>query len=163
MLRFAVLMPFAVGGCATAPIASAPSLAEVRPVVAEDNLQGRWTITAVNGRQASGLWIELGGEGLGTVTKRGNAIFVASPQPRTRAYMGCNDWHPNGWTRNGDKLTFGINMSRRTERGCDAERMALDDESYAILHETMTMELTPPNRLRLINENGTLDLVRNGR
>jgi hypothetical protein len=40
--------------------------------------------------------------------------------------------------------------------------MALDDEAYAILNQAMTMELTPPNRLRLINEKGTLDLVSAG-
>lgn len=133
---------------------------EVRPVVATDSLHGRWSITAVNGRQVSGLWIELGGEGLATITERGNGIFVASPQPQTRAHLGCNDWHPSGWTRNGDKLTLGREMSRRTERGCDEARMALDDEAYAILNKTMTMEFTPPNRLRLINEIGTLELVR---
>lgn len=155
-----MLMPLALGGCATAPIAPAPPVAEVRPIVAQDNLQGRWTITVVNGRDVSGLWLELGGEGLGNVTKTGNGIFVRSPQPLTRAHLGCNDWRPNGWTRNGDKLTLGIEMSDRTERGCDAARMALDDEAYAILHEAMTMELTRPNRLRLINEKGTLDLVR---
>ncbi|MFL6725832.1 MAG: hypothetical protein ACJ8FS_04880 [Sphingomicrobium sp.] len=38
--------------------------------------------------------------------------------------------------------------------------MGLDDEAYSILHKTMTMEFTPPNRLRLINENGTLELLR---
>ena len=134
----------------------------VRPVVAHDSLKGRWTITAVNGRKVTGPWLELGGEGLGTVTKKGNAIFVASPQPRTKAYLGCNDWHPNGWTRNGDKLTLGREMSHRTERGCDAATVALDDEAYAILHKTMTMEFTPPNRLRLVNDNGTLDLVLGG-
>ncbi|MFL6740829.1 MAG: hypothetical protein ACJ8FG_04385 [Sphingomicrobium sp.] len=136
--------------------------APVRPVVATDKLQGRWAIVAVNGKRTSGLWLDLGGEGLGTVTGSGNAIFVASPEPRTRAFLGCNDWRPNGWTRNGDKLTLGTEMSSRTERGCDAARMALDDEAYAILHRTMTMELTPLNRLRLINEKGTVDLVRSG-
>jgi heat shock protein HslJ len=160
MLRFTLLMPFALGACAAARMAPAPPVPEVRPVVAQDNLQGRWTITAVNGRQVSGLWLELGGEGPGKVTKKGNAFFVASPQPPTQAYLGCNNWHPNSWSRNGDKLTFGREMSRRTERGCDEARMALDDEAYAILHETMTMEFTPLSRLRLINEKGTLDLVR---
>jgi len=135
---------------------------EVRPVVANDSLQGRWTITTINGRQSRGLWLNLGGEGLGTVTRTGSSIYVASPQPQTRAFLGCNDWHPNGWTRNGDKLTLGREMSHRTERGCDAATMALDDEAYAILNEAMTMEFTPPNRLRLINGNGTLDLVRAG-
>jgi hypothetical protein len=46
--------------------------------------------------------------------------------------------------------------------GCDAATTALDDEAYAIVSRTMTMEFTPPNRLRLINESGTLDLVRSG-
>ena len=162
MLRFALFMPLALSACATAPIARAPFVAEVRPVVAKDDLQGRWTITGVKGRQVSGLWLELGGEGLGRVLKTGNGLLVSSPQPLTRAFLGCNDWHPNGWMRNGDKLTFGIEMSVRTERGCDAATMALDEDAYAILHETMTMEFTPPNRLRLINQNGTLDLVRGG-
>lgn len=135
---------------------------EVRPVVANDNLQGRWTITEVNGKQANGPWLDLGGEGLATITKKGNGIFVASPQPETRAFLGCNDWHPSGWTRNGDKLTLGREMSRRTERGCDDATMALDDEAHAILNETMTMEFTPPNGLRLINEKGTLELLRDG-
>ena len=54
-------------------------------------------------------------------------------------------------------------MSFRTERGCDAGTMALDEGAYAILNETMTMELTPPSHLRLINEKGSLDLVRSGK
>lgn len=160
MIRFAPIVPFILAACATgqAPVPTKPT--EVRPVVASDALEGRWTIAAVNGRETSGLWLDLGGEGLGTITRSANGIFVASPQPPTRAYLGCNDWHPNGWSRNGDKLVLGREMSLRTERGCDAASMALDDEAYAILNEIMTMELTPPNRLRLINEKGTLDLVR---
>lgn len=162
MLRFAVLTLSALAACAGEPIAQAQSLGEVRPVVAEDNLQGRWTVIAVNGRQVNGLWLELGGEGLGGVTKTANGILVGTPQPRTEAFLGCNNWYPNGWMRNGDKLTFGMEMSHRTERGCDTESMALDDETYAIVKATTTMELTPPNRLRLINEFGTLELVRGG-
>lgn len=160
MLRFALLLPSFLSACATASVLPASSAVEVRPVVADDDLRGRWTITAVNERQVSGLWLELGGEGPGTVTKTENGIFVTSPQPRTRAFLGCNDWQPNGWTRNGDKLTFGIEVSRRTERGCDPASMALEGEAYAVLTTPITMELTPPNRLRLINEKGTLDLVR---
>jgi hypothetical protein len=38
--------------------------------------------------------------------------------------------------------------------------MALEEQAYAVLTTPITMELTPPNRLRLINEKGTLDLVR---
>lgn len=162
MIRTA-LLPLALAACASVPQNLPPPSADVRPVVAEDRLQGRWTITKVNGREVAGLWIELGGEGLGTVTQTGNAIFVASPQPSTRAHLGCNDWRPNGWTRNGDKLILGTEMSTRTERGCDPATVALDDEAYAILRETMTMEFSPPGHLRLINAIGTLDLVRDGR
>jgi heat shock protein HslJ len=53
-------------------------------------------------------------------------------------------------------------MSFRTERGCDPATMALEDQVHAILSKTMTMELTPPRRLRLINEAGSLDLIRSG-
>ena len=117
-------------------------------------------MTGVNGRQTTGLWLELGGEGLGTVTRTERGIFVGSPQPRTRAHLGCNDWHPNGWTRKGDKLTLGTEMSHRTERGCDPATEALDDEAYAILSNTMIMTFASPKRLRLANERGTLELSR---
>lgn len=163
-MRLVPILCVVLVACARNPVSLPPPNAEVRPVVATVSLQGRWTITAVNGRQpgVDRPWIEFGGEGLGTVTRRPDGgLNVGSRQPRTRAYLGCNDWHPNGWVRNGDKLMFGVEMSLRTERGCDAVREALDDEAYAILRKTMTMEFTPPNRLRLINENGTLDLIRN--
>ena len=159
-MRFALIVTLALAACSTGTMPPPAPPADVRPVVASDNLRGRWTIAAVNGRPVSGLWAELGAEGIGAITTRGNAIFVATPQPRTKAHLGCNDWYPNGWARNGDKLMFGREMSHRTERGCDEARMALDDEVYAILSLAMTMELTPPNRLRLINEKGSLDLVR---
>jgi hypothetical protein len=38
--------------------------------------------------------------------------------------------------------------------------MRIDDQAAAILRGPMTMEITPTDRLRLINEAGTLDLVR---
>ena len=160
MIRLSLLLPLALAACASAPVPISTPDTEVRPVVATDSLQGRWTIARVNGRQVTGLWLELGGEGSANITKTGNAIFVASPQPPTRADLGCNRWTPSGWTRNGDKLTLGREMSTRTEMGCDAVTATLDDEAYAILSKTMTMEFTPPNFLRLINESGTLDLVR---
>ncbi len=166
MFLRALLLPLAleacVGGLAPPPLPNTFST-DVRPVVATDNLQGRWAISSVNGNRTDGLWIELGGEGLGIVSNTGNGYLVGSPQPRTRAFLGCNDWHPNGWTRNGDKLILGREMSSRTERGCDVETMAVDDEAYAVLILAMTMEFQPPNRLRLINEKGTLDLVRSER
>lgn len=137
-----------------------PPAPEVRPVVAQDNLQGRWSIAAVNGRVVNGPWILFGGEGLGTATHTGGGILINSPQPPTRAYLGCNDLGLNGWVRNGDKLVLGTDHSMKTERGCNATTMALEEQVHAILGKTMTMELTPPDRLRLINEIGTLDLLR---
>jgi heat shock protein HslJ len=163
MFMRTLLLPPLLAACATAPVPLPPVKSEVRPVVAHDNIQGRWTIAAVNGKPTEGLWIELGGEGLGTVTTTGGEVFVASPQPRTKSHLGCNEWYPNGWMRNGDKLIVGREMSIRTERGCDPETMAIDDAAYAILTMTMTMEYQPPDRLRLINEKGTLELVREKR
>lgn len=139
--------------------AASPIVAPIFPV-AQPSLKGRWTISSVNGRQIQGPWLELGGEGPGTVTRRGDALLVGSPLPRTRAYLGCNEWHANGWVRNGDKLTIGTEMSVRTERGCDPARMALDDEIYAILSRTMTLEFAAPGRLCLSNEHWAVDLLR---
>jgi heat shock protein HslJ len=161
-MRLALMLPLVLAACTSGPVVIPPSNVDVRPVVANDSLQGRWTISAVNGRQVTGLWLDLGGEELGTVTKTERGLLVRSPQPFTRAFLGCNNWQPNGWARNGDKLTLGMEMSFRTERGCDPDTMALDDQAYAILSKTMTMEFTRPSRLRLINENGRLDLARGG-
>lgn len=163
MSRLVLFLLLALAACSSRPVHVPPpaATAGVLPALAEFSLQGRWTISSVNGRQVDGLWLELGGEGSGTVTRaQTGGLLVGSPLPRTRAHLGCNDWHPNGWTRDGGKLTLGTEMSHRTERGCDPARMALDDEAYAILHKAMIMDFTPPNRLRLVNENGALNLVR---
>ena len=162
-MRAVPILCVVLTACASEPVSLPPPNIKVRSAVAEDDLRGRWAISSVNGRQVNSLWIELGGEGPASVTRRADGgLNVGAPQPRSRAYLGCNFWHPNGWTRSGDKLSFGREMSSRTEMGCDAATTALDDEAYAIVSRTMTMEFIPPNRLRLINESGTLDLVRSG-
>lgn len=114
----------------------------------------------VSGRPVSGLWLELGAEGLAAITEQGGGIYVRSPQPPTRTFLGCNWWDPSGWTREGDTLALGREMSRRTERGCGAATEALDDEAYAILSKPMTYELVAPDRLRLANQSGTIELIR---
>lgn len=162
MIR-AVLLPLALAACASVPEPAPQPVEEVRPVVAQDKLQGRWTIVAVNGKASPGLWLELGGEGIGAITQTGNAVYVATPLPETEAMLGCNWWRPNGWSRNGDKLSFGLEMSTMTERGCDPEVIALEELTYSILRKTLTMEMTPPDRMRLINEVGSVDLVRAGK
>lgn len=166
MVRLALLLPLTLAACAArvdtppSPDAAGRTASdEIRPT-APAELQGRWVVTAVNGRPETGLWLELGGEGLATITRKGSGIYVGSPQPPTQAYLGCNWWRPSGWTREGDKLLLAREMSTRTERGCDAATEALDDEAYAILTRPMRMEFTPPNHLRLGNESGTLELLR---
>jgi hypothetical protein len=161
MIRLSPMLALALVACTMPPVPLPATQPEVRPVVAEDQLMGRWAVESVNGHPAPGLWVELGAEGLATITRTGTAVFVASPLPPTRAFLGCNNWNPSGWTRTGDKLTLGVEMSHRTERGCDPVTMALDDEAYAILAKTLTMEFTGSDRLRLINERGAIELVRN--
>jgi hypothetical protein len=163
MTRLFFLLPLALMACATAPRLLPLPDTEVRPVVAKDKLQGRWNIIAVNGERAGGLWLELGGEGPTTVTSKDGSTLIGAPQPRTQAFLGCNSLHLNGWTRNGDKLLPGSDYAFMTERGCDPATMTREAQAHAILIRPMTMELTPPDRLRLINEYGTLDLVRGGR
>lgn len=137
-----------------------PSGLPSRSVISTGQLRGRWTIAEVNSRPVSGLWLELGGEGLATINKVGNSVYVNSPQPQTRAYLGCNWWDLSGWSRAGDMLILGIEASRRTERGCDSAKEALDDEAYALLAKKMSIEFTSPDRLRLVNDNGTMQLIR---
>lgn len=160
--RLSLLIPLSLSACAGTLAAVPPPAGEVRPIVVGDRLQGRWTITAVDGRPAKGPWLELGGEGLGTATDTGNGVLIGSPSPATRAYLGCNTLHLNGWARNGDKLTLGTDYAMKTERGCDLATMEVEEQVHAILRKVVTMELTPPDHLRLINEVGTLDLQRAG-
>lgn len=134
---------------------------EVRPVVATDILEGRWLIQAVNGRPTNNLWLKLGGEGSAIMTKRSDGgINIGSPQPPTKAFLGCNDLYLTGWTRNGDKLSLSIEGSMKTERGCDAVTVALEEQAHEIFRKAMTMEFHAPSDLRLINEVGTLTMKR---
>lgn len=143
MNRLALLLPLALAACASGPVPLPPPDAEVRPVTAKDVLAGRWDIVSVNGRASPGLWLELG--------EAGGA---------TDANLGCNMHRAGGWSRNGDKLFLTAPLTG-TEMAClDPQRSAAETQALAVLRLAMTMELTPPDALRLINEAGTLDLVR---
>jgi uncharacterized membrane protein len=137
-----LFLPLALAACSAipAPVSQppAPQSPVVRPVTLQDRIDGRWTVRTLNGQQASGLWLEFDG---------GSA----------RYNLACNGGGGH-LLRNGDKLS--INQAVLTEKGCDRTRMQIDDAAIAILRRPMTMEFTPPDRLRLINESGTIELVR---
>jgi heat shock protein HslJ len=146
---------------ASAPAPLPPPEAEVRPVVQSDELEGHWTIMTVNGRRVSWLFLELGYEGPPIVIRgAASRVNIGRPGHATVANLGCNKLRLNGWTRNGDRLMLGVEGSTKSEMGCDAATMAVEEQAHGILRLPINMEFTPPARLRLINEAGTLELVR---
>lgn len=160
MTRISLALCLFLSGCAQAPVAAPRERPPVGLVKPTDTLQGRWSIVSVAGRPTAGLWLELGGEGPVSLTRQDNAIFVGAPQPPTRAHLGCNDWRLNGWTSNGGTLSLGVEASIITERGCDPEVMEIENLAHTIMRRPMTMEMTSPDHLRLINGFGSVDLVR---
>jgi hypothetical protein len=159
MIRPAFLLPLLLAACVSTPAPLPPPDAEVRPVVQKDRLEGRWMITAVNGQAVQGYWLEFGAEGPVREEPYRDGTLIRPPTPQTRAHIGANDWSSMGWVRIGDKLRIVGGM--QTERGfSDPVLAAQEEQAGRILRLPMTMEITPPTSLRLINEAGTLDLVR---
>ena len=111
---------------------------EVSPLLATDRLDGRWRIARVNDRVLSGPTLEFAGQ---------SASWN----------LACNSGG-GILSRNGDKLA--IDQAMLTERGCGAGREAIDSSIIAILRQGITVEITSPDGLRLINNEGTLDLQR---
>ncbi len=133
-----IILPLLLAACASGPVPLRPPEAEVRPVVAADRLDGQWSIVAVDGRATSGMSVDWQASRLGLT-------------------LACNSGSASA-SRNGDKLSVGdLGM---TEMACEPARMALDAQVSAILRAGVTMEYTPPARLRLGGGGGTLDLVR---
>jgi heat shock protein HslJ len=129
-----------LAACASGPPPLLPPEMNVRPVVQKDNLDGRWTIAALNGQPMTGLMLEFAGTTLS-------------------ARLACNGGSGT-ISRNGDKLM--LDRLMMTERACTPDIQRIDDLAGAVLRLPMTMELTPPNRLRLVNESGSIDLIRQG-
>lgn len=123
--------------------ASAPqstgSFGEPAPSQA-DNLEGRWIIIRVNDTTTSNAYIEFGKQALGTIVERGSSSHILSPQPPTRARLGCNEWSLNGWDIEGGTLKLGVEGSLMTERGCDSDTMAIEEQAYKILSRATTIE-----------------------
>ncbi len=136
----ATLLAFALVACASAPPALPSPDAGVRPVVARDNLDGEWKLVRLNDQPYDG------------------SLTFAGPSVRFRF---CNTGSGR-LSRNGDKLIVGAPF-QMTEMACVDPLVPGRDreaEALAVLRLPMTMELTPPDRLRLVNEAGSLDLVR---
>ena len=111
---------------------------EVSPLLATDRLDGRWRIARVDDRVLSGPTLEFAGQS-------------------ANWNLACNSGG-GILSRNGDKLA--IDQAMLTERGCGDGREAIDSSIIAILRQGMTVEITSPDGLRLINSEGTLDLQR---
>ena len=142
MNRLALLLPLALAACTSGPEPLPPPDAEVRPVVASDRLDGTWTVRAINGQEAANTSVTLGGDSL---TLR----------------LPCNRGSGR-FSRNGDKMFVTAPLAV-TEMVClDPGAAAAEEQMLRIVALPMTMELSPPASLRLVNEAGTLDLVRAG-
>ena len=111
---------------------------EVSPLLATDRIDGRWSIARINDRVLSGPTLEFAGQS-------------------ANWNLACNSGG-GILSRNGDKLA--IDQAMLTERGCGDGREAIDSSIIAILRQGITVEITSPDGLRLINNEGTLDLQR---
>ena len=123
----------ALAGCAAVPpAASTPSLA------------GRWQVVAVNGQPAMGA-----------------ANFEP---PRYSISFGCNDGR-GGYRQDNDLLVI-VGPMGVTERGCvnadDSPSVVMqrEEEGFRIATRPMRIAFTGPNRVRLTNQAGTIDLSR---
>jgi hypothetical protein len=123
--------------------ACAPS-APPPPLAPPPSIEGEWRVLAVNGRPTSG-----------------SAKIVP---PLFRINFGCNDGR-SGYRIEPSALVP-VGPMGTTERGCvtvddaptDAARY--EDEGFRIAHRRMQVTFYGPNRVRLSNEAGTIDLSR---
>ena len=122
----------ALAGCSAVPPASTPSLA------------GRWQVVAVNGQPAAGA-----------------ADFAPL---QFSIGFGCN----NGWAQyrqDHDRLAIILPMAV-TERACGSiddspsPVMQREQEGFRIASRPMRIAFSGPDRVRLANQAGTIDLSR---
>ena len=109
------------------------------------SLAGRWRVVALNGRPVAG-----------------SAEFEA---PRVRISFGCNDGR-GAYRQDGDTIVLTAGMAV-TERACmvvddggPSDAMQHEDEGFRIASRTMRILWFGPDRVRLSNEAGTIDLAR---
>lgn len=109
------------------------------------NLAGRWQVIAVNGRPLTGT-----------------AEIAAT---RSIVNFGCNDLR-GAYRQDGERLIAIMPMST-TERGCvkadggePTEAAQHEDEGFRIATRNMQITFHGPDRVRLSNEAGTIELTR---
>lgn len=109
------------------------------------SLIGRWHVTAVNGRPVTG-----------------SANITAN---RSIINFGCNDLL-GAYRQDGERL-LAITPMATTERGCvigdtdePTEATQREDEGFRIATRNMQVTFYGPDRVRLSNEAGTIELVR---
>ena len=117
---------------------------ELIPAPPVPSVFGRWRVVAVNGRPVAGA----------ANIAPNNAIIN----------FGCNDLRA-AYRQEGETLVPGMPVST-TERGCvtatgePTEAAKHEDEGFRIAARHMQIAFYGPNRVRLSNEAGTIDLER---
>lgn len=124
--------------------ACAQTMAPPPPPPAAPSLEGEWRVLAVNGRPTVGT--------------------AKIEQPLFRIDFGCN-WGRSGY-RIEQSALIPIGPMGTTERGCvtgtgePTEAAKHEDEGFRIAFRVMRITFYGPNRVRLANEAGAIDLAR---
>ena len=133
----AVLAGLGLAACAQAIPPASPPLAAA-------SVEGKWQVVAVNGRPTPGS--------------------ITIEPPLLRANFGCNDGRGSARIE-GNRLVIVMAMAV-TERGCmnldggPADSMLHEAEGFRIASRAMQVTSYGPDRVRLSNAAGTIDLVR---
>lgn len=134
------MRPLALAALLTAACAPVPA-----PPAPAPSLIGEWRVTAVNGRPVTG------------VARIVPPILVTN--------FGCNSGQ-SGFRIEGSVLVP-VGPMATTERGCmnalddgPSEAAQHEDEGFRIVHRPMQVAFYGPNRARLSNEAGTIELTR---
>ena len=111
--------------------------------VEQSGLAGDWRVVAINGRPSNGR--------------------LSIRPPILSASFGCNDGRGNGRI-DGNRLV--VTTMAVTERGCidpdgsPAATMQREEEGFRVVTRTSMAAFSGPDRVRLSNEAGTIDLQR---
>ena len=108
-------------------------------------------------RMIVGRWVAASLDGRPVAPNERFALFVTPPMIRTQGL--CNDLHGNYWIVDRRLKPNGMTWPR-TERGCDRDRMTLEDRVFAVMWYAPVVSFPTPDRLRLTSARGMLEFVR---